>query len=461
VKHRRRTMAMRMITILAVALMGAGAVGWAGVARPVDAQSPVAAPAADAPLGSRANPAPMSIEVAAGPWLMTLTGVARTDEARRRVLAASEFNEPPRTGLAYIAALVQVVNTSAVPVEITPEDFGVTGDARVMRRVMAVEPPPTPLRGIVEPGATLEGWVVGVAGEEETGLVLVYDPLALSGSWADAQFALDDGAAYPDITEPMAQANSVGTTAGRGAYLTETVVTDDWVVTIQRVAWGSDVEALFPDDDYRTLALASADSASVDYWVAVLVEITDNQTGGYLTTISSAAIVPVDGNGQPIAGVGLLTPPDPDIAEGFYPGGTRRGWVVFEMPPGSGISVVRFLPMGAPATEARYFNILEYLPTPTPVPLRADKGQQVRTTIDEVRMRSEASTSGEIVQQMVAGTVLVVTGPKVTGGDYEWYPVEDPETGATGYVVIDFLELVPGAVGTPTGSVTATGTATP
>jgi len=459
--HRRRTLMMRVMTVLAVALMGGGAVGWAGSARPVDAQSPVASPVAPAVLGSRANPAGMETPVVAGPWLMTLTGVARDDEAKRRVLAASEFNNPPREGLGYVAALVEVVNTGPTPLEIAPGDFAVTGDARVLRRVVDVEPPPTPLRGVVEPGATLEGWVVGVAGEEETGLVLVYDPLGIGGSWADAHFALDEGAAYPDVTQPVARPNTVGTTVGRGAYLTETVVTDDWVVTIKRVAWGGDVENLFPESDYRTLALASADSAGVDYWVAILVEITDNQTGGYLTTISPAAIVPVDGDGQPTAGVGLLTPPDPDIAEGFYPGGTRRGWVLFEIPPGAGISVVRFLPTGAPDSEARYFNILEFLPTPTPVPLRADKGQQVRTTIDEVRMRAEASTSAEIVQQMVAGTVLVVTGPKVTGDDYEWFPVEDPETKAKGFVVVDFLELVPGAGGTPTVAATATSTPVP
>lgn len=452
-------MTSRIVTLFAVALIGVASVGLGGAVRFADAQSPVAEPVAAEP-GTRANPAALETQITAGPWRMMVSAVARDDEARRRVLAASEFNQTPREGVAYVAALVEVINDGPTALEIVPEDFAITGDMRVLRRLYDVEPPPAPLRGTVAPGESLEGWVVGIVGEDEGGLVLVYDPLAISGDWADAHFAIDTGAAYPDATAPQQRANTVGTTTAASAYLTERVVTDDWVVTIDRVAWGGDVADLFPSDDYRTLALASADSASVDYWVAILVEITNNQTGGYLETISPAAFMPVDGGGNPIPGVFLLTPPVPDIAEGYYPGGTRRGWVLFEMPKGSGISIVRFLPSAESSdAEARYFNILEYLPTPTPVPLRVGVGEAVRTTIEEVRMRSEPSTGGEIVQQMVAGTVLVVTGEKVTGGEYEWYPVEDPDTGATGFVVIDFLELAPDVVvGTP--EVTATGTTT-
>jgi hypothetical protein len=63
----------------------------------------------------------------------------------------------------------------------------------------------------------------------------------------------------------------------------------------------------------------------------------------------------------------------------------------------------------------------------------------VVTTDDGVRMRAEPSTTAEIVAELPAGTELKVTGPAGEADGFSWYPVENPETGDSGYVAADFV----------------------
>lgn len=59
---------------------------------------------------------------------------------------------------------------------------------------------------------------------------------------------------------------------------------------------------------------------------------------------------------------------------------------------------------------------------------------------DGVNLRSGASTSGDVVEVLAAGTVVTVTGDPVEADGYTWLPVE-LEDGTTGWVVQDFLDL--------------------
>jgi hypothetical protein len=69
-----------------------------------------------------------------------------------------------------------------------------------------------------------------------------------------------------------------------------------------------------------------------------------------------------------------------------------------------------------------------------------DVDETVVVNDDNVRMRSQASTSASIIEQMTQGTELVITGEAVVADGYTWWPVEDPATGNTGWVAEDFLE---------------------
>ena len=56
-------------------------------------------------------------------------------------------------------------------------------------------------------------------------------------------------------------------------------------------------------------------------------------------------------------------------------------------------------------------------------------------------MRPEPNTDTEAIDALPVGSELVVTGAPTDDGEFVWLPVET-DTGLTGYVVTDFLELV-------------------
>jgi hypothetical protein len=65
-----------------------------------------------------------------------------------------------------------------------------------------------------------------------------------------------------------------------------------------------------------------------------------------------------DEAGNPLLDVVTLTPPRPDAAGGYYPGAAREGWVMFDVPAGYTVSLVRFQPFAhtAEALDPRYFT---------------------------------------------------------------------------------------------------------
>jgi hypothetical protein len=63
----------------------------------------------------------------------------------------------------------------------------------------------------------------------------------------------------------------------------------------------------------------------------------------------------------------------------------------------------------------------------------------VTVTEPVVNLRSDPSTSGSVVAELKQGDVLTVTGPAVSGGDYQWYPVTVDATGQAGYVATNFV----------------------
>ena len=64
------------------------------------------------------------------------------------------------------------------------------------------------------------------------------------------------------------------------------------------------------------------------------------------------------------------------------------------------------------------------------------------TTSDQVRLRSEPSTDGEIVAELPSGTQLQVTGDFAEAGQCDWWPVTVTETGQAGFVIEQYLQPV-------------------
>jgi hypothetical protein len=306
---------------------------------------------------SRANPVPLGEVAEAGPLEIQVLEVLSGPDAVAAVLGASPMNSEPRDGTTFVAVNLQVRNAGKNPLWVNNDDFGLTGDTGLVRRFLGALPPVPPLDQMIGPGEETAGWVALSAGVDEGNLLLLFDSVALGGNWADRMLALQDGAAVPDAAQRVVDVNSAGGDPAAPLAFGEAAVTEQWSVELIDVVTGADA---FNIVDYRTGALGVEDAAAVDgsLWVALQFRVTNAAAGGAEAWFPTSAFTLADETGNSVLDVATLTPPHPDVAGGYYPGGTREGWVMFDVPVDYSVSLVRFLPF-AHTTEnpdARYFS---------------------------------------------------------------------------------------------------------
>lgn len=305
---------------------------------------------------SRADPAPLGQAVVAGPVELQVQEVLVGPEAVAAVLAASPTNVEPREGTTFVAVNVSARNGGEKPLWISNDDFALTGSAGLVSRFLGAQPPEPALDQTLAHGESAEGWVAFSVPDGESSLLLLFDSLALGGTWADRVLALQEGARIPDLAERAAAVNGDGTSVGSALGFGGVAVTEQWGVELLDAVSGAPAFDLV---DYRTGALGVGDATGDDgsVWAALRFRIQNARAGGDLAWFPSNAFALVDEAGDPLLDVVTLTPPRPDAAGGYYPGASREGWVMFDVPPGYTMATVRFLPFAHTSTplEPRFF----------------------------------------------------------------------------------------------------------
>lgn len=391
--------------------------------------------------------------VTAGPWEMRLLEVATGDDAAAAVAGASEFNPAsPGDGMQFVAARLSVTNTSTEPYGVEPGDFAVVGSDGIVRRSVVDFPPNPALSGRLGAGESLEGWVVGAAPAGDDGIVLLYDSASISGTWADASFAVSPDATLATDGGRAEKTNKLGRD-GDAVGVDEVVATGEWAVSLQEVVLGPAVYDISPPgvqrlaDSYR----AGGYEACLKTWVALRFRVANNGGDGVARFLSPTAFRLVDGDGTPIDDVRTLSAPLPEVAGGYLPGAERSGWVSFELPSTCGgddvglltdSTVVRFLPF-AESRDARFFDWSGGASAPAEEEREVAtlaEGDRATVAEDRVNLRDAPSTGGEVVAVLALGEVVVVTGPAQDGDGTTWYPVDVEETGETGFVSAALLE---------------------
>jgi hypothetical protein len=314
-------------------------------------------PTAVSSLGmSRAEPVPLGESVLAGPVDLRVQDVLVGPDAVAAVLSASPNNAEPRDGTTYVAVQVSARNEGPLPLWISNDDFALTGDSDLVSRFLGAQPPDPALDVTLAPGESGTGWIAFGIPVAETSLLLLFNSLQLGGAWADRVLALQEGASIPDRAERVVAVNGEGAAIGAALGFGSVAVTEQWAVELLDVVSGAPA---FDMVDYRTGALSIGDATGEDgsVWVALRFRIQNAQAGGALAWFPSNAFTLVDDAGDPLLDVVTLTPPRPDAAGGYYPGATRDGWVMFDVPPGYTTATVRFLPFAHTSTplDPRYF----------------------------------------------------------------------------------------------------------
>ena len=400
---------------------------------------------------SFALPVPLQTEAVAGPWRMTVAQVVTGDDATALVIDASPFNDGPADGFTYVAVRLQVTNAGNIAYDIDSNDFGVVGDSGIVRRFVGAVAPSPALDAVLAPGEQTEGWIVAGAASEDANLTLLYDSLTISGDWPDRVFALTDGATIAVVDKRPVALNKVGRSLSNPVGFNTAIVTRDWSIELLEVVQGAAVADLFLASDYRTTALLGSDPANSPVsqtWIAFRILVTNNRTGNAASYFPLSAFNLANGDGSAVTDLQTLSAPNPEAAGWYLPGAFREGWVVLDLLTGTGEiydgALLRFVPYRTD-DDVRYIAwdgsgvTVDDEPSFTGT---LAEGTMVRVIEDQVRLRSEPSTTAEIVEELTKGTELTVTGTPEEADGFTWYPVSDSKTGTNGFIAQQLIEPV-------------------
>jgi hypothetical protein len=129
----------------------------------------------------QSDPAPINETAITEDWEVTVLEVVRGDEAWNMVKEASSNNEPPPSGVEFIAvrSRVRLINSEDNPQLVFGNGglYATTGSADVVYEDSMVMYLPDPaLVCFVYPGGECEGWSVLEIGVGETGVMLIFQP---------------------------------------------------------------------------------------------------------------------------------------------------------------------------------------------------------------------------------------------------------------------------------------------
>jgi sRNA-binding carbon storage regulator CsrA len=185
------------------------------------------------------NPAPLGEAVVADNDIeVTALGVMR--DAWPKIQQANIFNAPPRKGYQYILVQARVRNLgpSDEAKKVNLFNFRATGSRGVIYEHpwLVID---KPLEGEFFGGGTLEGELPFEIPEDETNLILIYDP----GPESTARWLALEALTFPIVApiEPAPGAEERGRKKGESARLGEAVLSDEGleitVLDVQRDAW--------------------------------------------------------------------------------------------------------------------------------------------------------------------------------------------------------------------------------
>lgn len=379
---------------------------------------------------------PIGEAASAGPWELILQRVELGNDALATMTAANPANGEAPLNLQWAIAWMTATNTSDQPLVINVSDFSACGAEGVLYQPPLTDGPDPLLQGTVEPGATLEGAVPVWAGDFSNVLLRFSSPF-LGGNWAEAWFAMTDGAVIPTFGEP-AEASDLGTAPGSPAVFGETVRSGDFDVTIMRYITGQELFDISPPGT-RALGTEGIGNWHIGNWHGFLVNVRNASTKPRF--FSFVALRIADAAGEPWDHLLAFSAPAPDVARELLPGATMEGWASINTQPWATLNLVR-VQNSAIEGDARYFTFGASTPVEVPDPvLDLAPGDVVSITMTPLNLRAEPSISGEIVTELDGTSTLTITGDPVEADDFLWYPVDVDTTGESGFVASNYLQL--------------------
>ncbi len=290
---------------------------------------------------SRSNPLPPNSIVHADDWQVQVLEFKRGAEAAQLIHDANQFNEPAPSGKEYLLVKIHVksLHTDGQSHRIMGGDFQLTGDRLTRYLPVGVVPPEPQLQAELFSGGETEGWIVYAIGSGEERLIVEFDPLS-STSNHPIFIALQPGTT---ITIDPALSEIAPTAAGRThdqpAKLGDTLITDDWQVTL--------LEAIRGSKAYDMAKVANQfnkpPAAGMEY-LAVRARVKNLKPQDDFVMIDSGWFKTI-GDKNVLYDTPSVVDPEPALQAYLYPGGQAEGWVILQIGQGEGHVQIVFDPL--------------------------------------------------------------------------------------------------------------------
>jgi len=307
---------------------------------PTDTPTP-APTATPEPGQSRSNPLPPNSIVHAAHWEVQVLEFKRGQEAAQLIREANQFNEPAPEGKEYLMVKVRAksLHIDGQSHLITGGDFKLTGDRVTRYLPVGVVPPAPPLGAEVFSSGETEGWIVYAIDQGEEQLMVDFDPL-VSTDYQPVFIALQPGAAIS--VDPMLSdvaPTDLGRTHEQPAQLGDTLITDDWQVTILEAIRGSKAY----DMAKAANQFNDPPAAGMEY-LAVRARVKSLNPKDDFVLIDSGSFKTI-GDKQVLYDAPAVVDPEPVLQAYLYPGGEVEGWVILQIGQGEHSAQIVFDPL--------------------------------------------------------------------------------------------------------------------
>lgn len=281
------------------------------------------------PIGaSRSNPYPITEVVNAPNWDIQVLETVRGDAAWQAIQSVNQFNDPAPEGMEYLLVRIHAKCTYADSEDhsISGADFDVTGDRLIVySQAYVVDPEPALDARLYAEGES-EGWISFAVGQGEGNLILIVDELMNWDSDRHRFIALDDGASI-SVSQDLSAITptDLGEDRGSPAPFGETVITENYKVTILEVVRGEDAWAMIQEAN-----MFNDEPAEGMEYVAFRVHIQYIGTDDEAESISEI-FFDITGSANVVYDDPFVVAPDPVLDAKLYPGGETEGWVVLQV----------------------------------------------------------------------------------------------------------------------------------
>jgi hypothetical protein len=309
--------------------------------RPTRTSTPTPAPTpTPLPGAARSRPLPPDSIVQANDWEVEVLDVQRGASAAQLIRDANQFNQPAADGQEYVLVKLRLksLHTDGQSHRARGGDFKLTGDRLTRYLPVGVVPPEPDLEAEVFTGGEIQGWVVYSIGNGEDQLMLDFDPLDSSEN-RSIFIALQPGTAIMvDASMNGMQPTTDGQTREQPAALGETLVTENWEVSVLEVIRGD-----------RAHDMAEAENQYNDppdeglEYLAVRARVRSLDPRDQIVVASSSLFKTI-GDKNVLYDTPAIVDPEPALDAYLYPGGEVEGWVILQIGRDEGNAQIVFDP---------------------------------------------------------------------------------------------------------------------